>query len=274
MRLISLLLGLLFGLYMLLWLWPWQHDATLYSPILSEVGDEETVSGFVARCERLLFGDGTPLVQTLDEGQWVGAGQTAAVDAQNTALNAGASGYFSRDCDGYEALLTPESLRTLTLEKLYALVPERVSSLAYGRLCTGQSWYFLCPMPLSRQNDCRVGDSVLLLLGQDEYPAEIFRVGMAEDGEFLLILRCKSRLAEVCSLRQVTATVRFGAQTGLLVPKSALRLLDGKTGVYVRQCGLRRFKEVTVLGYQEEFALLALDTSSTKALRQEDQIIP
>lgn len=248
---------------------------TLYSPEIYKVGDEETVSGFVARSEGLLLSESSEVVSTLSEGQWVGAGQQVALGyaSAQTSLTVSAPGYYSRFCDGYETLLTPKALETLTLSQFYALTPAPVPEEAYGRLITGQRWYFVCALPLERQKDCRVGEGLLLRLGAEEFPMEISRIGQTEGEEFLLILRCDRRLGEITALRRETGTLVFGVQEGLLLPKAALYHTDGKTGVYVLQSGRKRFKEVRILCFEGDKVLVELDLSTVKGLRPEDKII-
>ncbi len=267
-------MGLLLGLYGLLRLLP-SGGYAQYSPEIYEVGDEETVSGFVVRSERLLLSEDAAVLSTLAEGQWVGAGQQVALGytSSQTSLTVSASGYYSLLCDGFEALLTEEALQRMTLSQFYALSPETVPSQAYGRLITGQRWYFVCPLPSGRQKDCAIGDRLLLRLGEREYSMEISRIGQTEGAEFLLVLSCERRLGEVTTLRMETGAVIFGAQEGLLVPKSALYHLDGKTGVYVLQSGRKRFKEVRILCFEGDKALVELDLSTVKGLRPEDVIL-
>ena len=264
-------MGLLLGLYGLLRLLP-TGSAALFSPQPYEVGDGQTVSGLVVRSEGLLLSSEANILPTLQEGQWVGAGQQVAVSYIGR-LTAGSAGYFSSYCDGYEAILTPQSLDRLSLQTFSLLQAESLPQEAYGRLVLGQDWYFVCTVAEGRQKSCAIGKKLELRLNGASYPVKITRMGNAEGGEFLLILRCDRRIGEVLCLRQCEGSLIFGRQEGLLLPKDALCMEDGKTGVYVLQSGRKRFKEVKILCFQDEKALVEEDRSTTRGLRREDRII-
>lgn len=265
-------MGLLLGLYGLLRLLPMGGDA-LFSPQPYEVGDGQTVSGLVVRSEGLLLSSDANILPTLQEGQWVGAGQQVAM-SYTSRLTAGSAGYFSAYCDGFETVLTPQKLDRLSLQEFSALEKAPVPQEAYGRLVTGQDWYFVCTVAEGRQKSYAIGKKLELRLGSASYPVKITRMGNAEGGEFLLILRCDRRIGEVLCLRQCEAELIFGSQEGLLLPKDALCMEDGKTGVYVLQSGRKRFKEVKILCFQDENVLVEEDRSATCGLRREDRIIP
>ena len=272
LRLVSRLMALLLGLYGLLRLLPLGGEA-LCNPKLYEVGDEENVSGFVVRWESLLFSEEAAVISTLAEGQWVGAGQQVALGYSRSPLTCGEAGYFSTNFDGFERVLTPDTLDRLSRENFFALQEEILPQEVYGRLVTGQSWYFVCLLPQERQKDCPVQKRLSLRLGEDSFPVEVYRLGQAEEGEFLLILRCEQEVHKVLNLRKGEGKLMFGSQEGLLIPKDVLCMEDGKTGVFVLQCGRKRFKEVKILCFSGENALVEEDRSSTRNLRREDQII-
>lgn len=267
-------MALLLGLYGFLRLLP-LGGYGLCSPKFCEVGDEENVSGFVVRCERLLLSTDASVLSTLADGQWVGAGQQVALGytTEQSALTVSTSGYYSSHCDGYESVLTQEKLDRLCLKDLDTLQRSSLPEEAYGRLVTGQSWYFACALPQERQKGCAIGKKLSLRLGDREFPMEVYRMGQAEGGEFLLILRCDRQMEAVLELRQAQGSLVFGSQEGLLIPKDCLCMEDGKTGVFVLQCGRKRFKEVKILCFQGENALVEQDRSAVKGLRGEDQII-
>lgn len=264
-------MGLLLGLYGLLRLLPVDGNA-LCRPQPYEVGDGQAVSGFVVRSEGLLLSGDAHILPALSEGQWVGAGQQIAM-GYTSRLTAASAGYFSSHCDGYESVLTPRSLDRLSLQEFSAMQGSTVPQEAYGRLVLGQEWYFVCTLPAGRQKSCAVGKRLELQLAGASYSMKITRMGNAEGGEFLLILSCDRRLTEVLNLRQERGNLVFGKETGLLFPKEALCMADGKTGVYVMQSGRKRFKEVKILCFQEENVLVEEDLSSVRGLRREDSIL-
>ncbi len=254
LRLLSVALGLLLGLSGLLRLLPRENYA-LYTPPEHKVGDEAHVSGFVLRYEEVFWEEDF----TAKPAAWLSAGAYPA-------------GYYAPRADGYEALLSPEGLDRLCLSDLEELQPQAPRPGSF-RLVTGQSWYFACPMERKRLSELQVGQSLVLRLGEEEFPMKIQRLAPGDGEEFLLILRCDAYLSRVLDLRKEEGSLIFSSQEGLLLPKKALYFLEGKTGVYVLRGGKCRFKEVEILALQGENVLVKEDKSTTRGLRPEDRVI-
>ncbi len=254
LRLIGAALGLLLGLSGLLRLLP-RESYALYTPPEHKVGDEEHVSGFVLRYEEVFWEE-----------------NFTATPAARLSAGRYPAGYYAPGADGYEALLSPAGLDRLCLSDLQELQPQAPRPGSF-RLVTGQVWYFACPLPIGRLEDCAVGQSLLLCLEGEEFPMEIFRLAPGNEEEFLLILRCDRFLSRVLDLRKEEGSLVFSTQEGLLLPKKALYFLEGKTGVYVLRGGKCRFKAVEILALEGESVLVKEDKSSTRGLRSEDQVI-
>lgn len=207
--------------------------------------------------------------------------QLAALEAQcrETAvpITVSQAGYFSLVTDGYEGVLTPELLETMSLSDLRsvehrrAAVPERT----IGRLVFGQKWYLLCELPLDAAERCAVGDRLLLKLSGEDTGAlsvQIERLERGADGA-LLVVSCAERMQDVTALRLVTAELCFRTYEGLRVPKSAVCSDDGETGVFVLVGAKARWKPVEILYEYGEWCLLRQTPGGTDGLREDDRII-
>lgn len=208
------------------------------------------------------------------------AQQAAALEqtqpALNEALLAPQAGYFSSHVDGYESLLTPERLDGLTageLERLSALsvggLPEQ-----YGKLCLGQTWYFVAALPAERAAQCAEGDRLTVRLsGVRELRMQVRRVGAEENGMRVLVLSSSQYLQEVTALRKQHAELIFQTYEGLRVPKKALYVENGETGVYVLEGARAQWKPVEVLFEQDDSFLVAWERDSVDNLWPEDELI-
>lgn len=185
------------------------------------------------------------------------------------------AGYFSMVTDGFEGVLTPELLQTMTLSDLRgvgsrrAAVPERT----IGRLIFGQKWYLVCELPAGAAARCKEGDRLLLTLMGEEMtaqPVQIERLVPAEDGAALLVVSCAERMQDVTALRTVTASMSFRSYEGLRVPAAAVRTEDGETGVYVLVGAKARWKPVEILYAYKEYYILRQEPDG---LRADDAVI-
>lgn len=279
-RLISIVLAVLLGSYGLLHLLQGskQQPYTLCTAAYCEVGDGETVSGFVVREETVLYSTAQAVQPLFPEGEWVCAGACVALGygEQTSRLTVSQGGYFSTCTDGFETLLTPRSLQSLTPGEFGAMLPLIPQSVpgAYGRLISGQRWYFVVCLPEARRQDCSIGERLRVTLDRDlVFSMEILSLSPTERGSFLLILSSTEQIGQISALRFVGGQVEFSRQKGLLVPKEAIHVQQGAAGVFVRQGVRVRWKPITVLCHREDCLLVEEDLSTVRNLWPGDEIL-
>ena len=120
------------------------------------------------------------------------------------------------------------------------------------------------------------GDRATLTFARDYYQPVSMRVARLsgnEAGSRLLILSSDQALQNVTLLRQQSAEIVFASYSGLRVPKSAVRVENGQTGVYILEGTLAKWKPITILHDTGESYVAALDTSSTDNLWPGDELI-
>ena len=145
------------------------------------------------------------------------------IDAQHAALQAAAgqdttpirvdkSGSFSAVADGYEALLTPDMLSTLTVSDLTALLvrkPEAPEG-AVGKLITSSTWYFTAALPVKTAERLVEGRSVKVRFSRDwsgEVSMTIERVGEEEFDDFEPPVSRVERKEKARDARESTGTL-------------------------------------------------------------------
>ncbi len=202
---------------------------TLTTPQFCKVGDGISVSGFVVRSELCLQSAFALSVQ-IPEGQWVSKGQD-----MGGGVNAPYAGYLSRVADGYEVLLTPQTVTTLSLQDYHTLQPLPTGD-AFARLIFGQEWYFLCPTPTQE-----LPSRLRLQIGAFSYPVSVLRQ------DELLLLYCSEGLHRLTALRQTEAQLLLPAPQCLQIPREALYYEDEQSFVYLYEAGRVRRKTVTVV---------------------------
>ena len=237
-------------------------DTEIQSNLLS-------LAKFTARRDMNSAQDVSPELKGLVLRRSAGAGDTDAIHAQlenvqnelsrlqeqaaadTRPISADHAGTYSGVADGYETVLTPGKLQTMTAQDYNLIEPETVPENAIGKLIRGTTWYYVTTLPASELKDVKEGARVQLLFARDVYDQ-----------------------LDMTLLRQQSADVVFNSYQGLRVPKDAVRVEDGgQTGVYVLEGATARWKPITILHDNGESYVVELDKTSTANLWPGDEII-
>ena len=194
-------------------------------------------------------------------------GELASLESRSAGavseVTAPAGGLFTASPDGYESL-SPDGLEDLTPAKLREWLEKKpaLPARAFGRLVTGDTWYFAALCGADEAAELRTGDTVTLDLQElcGVSPRLTVRfVGPAEDGESAVLLSCDTCLRETLSLRFADAEAVTESLSGLRVPREALREENGQTVVY-RVSGLLAERVPVSVLWEGEYALVASET--------------
>lgn len=184
---------------------------------------------------------------------------SAASSGGTTRITAPASGAYSAVADGYETVLTPEALETMTPSLFASVSPQSVSTTV-GKLIQGSSWYFAANVSEADAALFRTGQKLVLRLasGVDfDLPVTVTRVSAAEDGKCLVVVSSDRYLSYVTLLREQNAELILGEYEGLRIPKNALRVNeDGVSGVYCRVGRTAYFKPVSIVYQGSDYCLV------------------
>lgn len=211
------------------------------------------------------------------------------------------SGLFSAVVDGYETVLTPETLSSLTPAALDRLTPADVPANT-GKLILGDSWYYVGVVSAQeaqslqdRKSHMGTGESLSLRFNKSvdrDLPVSLLSVSEAENGRCVVVFQGDTYLQELTLLRRQSAEIILDTTDGIRVPLSALRVSDqtvtekdeetgeetskevSVTGVYCVSGAKARFKPVDVLLTGDDYAVVRASGSAEKArLRPGDEII-
>ena len=201
----------------------------------------------------------------------------SAAEQDTAEITAPKAGYFSAVVDGYETVLTPARLDTLTVREYDELQPEDVGDAWAGKLITGDRWYFVTSIPAGELAGVEAGDRVRVTFARDFYSEitmTVTRVGQNEAGFRLLVLSSREFMQSVTLLREQTADVVFIQYTGLRVPKDAVYVDEsGQPGVYILESARARWKPITILHDNGESYVVELDKTKTENLWPGDEIL-
>ena len=208
---------------------------------------------------------------------------------------------FSAVVDGYESVLTPDSLSALTPSALNKLSPAEIPANT-GKLILGDNWYYVGVVSAqeaqtlqTRQNRLGTGESLSLRFTKNvdrDLSVTLLSVGAEENGRCVVTFQGNTYLQELTLLRRQSAEIILDTTDGLRVPLAALRVATqtvtekdpeteetaskevNVTGVYCVSGAKARFKPVEVLLTGDDYAVVRSAGSTEKLrLRPGDEII-
>ena len=197
-----------------------------------------------------------------------------------TALVSSQAGYYSSCTDGYEERLTLENAGELTADKVDAIIASPANgdanlSSCPGKIVTDYHWKILLPVPAEEAALLSPGKRYEIELQGKTIAASLASVtGDPEKDERLVLnFDTSANVSDYLSLRTAKVRVLVEQYTGYRVPVDALRVIDGKTGVFCLQGYVARFVEVRVLWKTDAFYVVEADLRGTEGLFTNDTII-
>ena len=236
--------------------------------------------------------DTTDLILQIQELQAQVKDLKAQIAGAVQRITAPASGLYSAVVDGYESVLTPESILELTPSQLSGVKADSGTTSGVGKLVLGDSWYYVASMRAEEAQALEEAGELTLRFAKGverDLPVTVAHVGDQENGRCVVVLQGRTYLAELTLLRQQSAQIISGSVEGIRVPEEALRVVTttrtdegGNTtesqviGVYCVVGVEARFKPVEILYSGENFVLVRADQPSDKEtlrLRPGDEVI-
>ena len=182
-------------------------------------------------------------------------------------VRANVSGNYYSGVDGFENIFTSSKVDTLTIssfDELTARSPEPLRSeagTACGKLMTDYVWYLGCKADKRLSDHFKAGNTYSVSFPQDSdavIDMELYRVESdASEDQILLIFRSTVTPSGFRFDRCQTVRIAETTAAGYRVPTSAVRVVEGETGVYILKENVVRFKKVDILLEKDGYYLVA-----------------
>lgn len=202
---------------------------------------------------------------------------SASLPAAKGILTAAQSGYFVSKADGYENTLKCDNLDAITPEYLSGIKAEPVDEGVVGKIVSDYEWYIAAKVSINESLNYKQGDSLTIYTSVKNYPklpVTVSKINISEsESSAVVLFACNDMNSELASMRTGPMTVVKKEYSGLKVPKSALRVVDSKRGVYVLTGMQVKFVEVNVLFTDGEYMICEKQTSDSTVLRLYDEVI-
>ncbi len=199
------------------------------------------------------------------------------INSMTQKLIAPFSGYYYGDTDGYETIFDPAELENLTIERFHEIIsqpPLQNSTTAdFGKIVTDFVWYVVCETDRLSAAKYNIGSYYKLRFtsfSEEEIKLELTDV-ISETSEdtALLIFRGNTAPEGFPYQRSQQVDIISDGYSGLAVSKQALRVVDGKTGVYILDGDIVRFRLADVIFEDEDYYVISTESAKT-ADNQED----
>ncbi|GHV16214.1 hypothetical protein FACS189425_00060 [Clostridia bacterium] len=193
------------------------------------------------------------------------------------------SGVFISRLDGYENLFSVADRAKLlptNLEKIRSEKNEPSKTVVQGspvcKIIDNYTWYYATAIDTKITKNLKVGGIVKICfpsISQSSIKAEIDSINLEENGKSVVVFSCSENINTIYQARELSAEIISETLQGLKIQKSAIRLIDGITGVYVVSDNKAKFKEVEVLQTDEDFAVVREIVGDNSQLKLYDEVI-
>lgn len=195
-----------------------------------------------------------------------------SIGGQRHDIVAPCAGVFSSKIDGYEKALSLDMMADATPSYLNKIKKEEVSyssNVAAGenvcKIIDNYEWYFVGVVSDKEAIDFEVGSSVRLKfyeLSDTVIKGEITAISKTEGGKVAVTIHTTKYIESIYSTSKASVEIVSESSVGIKIPSSALRVIDGKQGVYVVRLGVARFIPVTLLYNNKEWAVIQIIESN------------
>lgn len=205
------------------------------------------------------------------------AGLSSSLPAAKGSITAPISGYFVSKADGYENVLKCDDLNSITPEFLNEIKAETVEDGVVGKLVSDYEWYIAACVPINDSLSYKEGDELTVYTSVKSFPklpVTVKKINISSDSSSAaVIFACNDMNSELASMRTGPMTVVKKEYSGLKIPKSALRVVNSKRGVYVLTGMQVKFVEVNVIYSDDDYMICEKQTEDEKVLRLYDEVI-
>lgn len=207
-----------------------------------------------ALAPELNFGEELSSLQTERKALEVPEGET---------VKAPIAGYFTSALDGYEGVITPESLDELSVDAITDLLENTKAGSApqnvVGKMVASTDWKFAALVKTKDLEKLKEGQKVSLVFSggsSNRIEAKVEKINKNLEEETSSVLLSSSIMNEdIIDLRKEKPVIYFGSGKGLRVDREAVRMKDGQTGVYINSGRVVRFRKIDIVYSTDDYVI-------------------
>ena len=216
----------------------------------------------------------------------------ASLSQVSQTITSPASGCFSGEVDGFESLITPSMLSSLTMQQLNELLHKEVADppAALGKVVTNNTWYLATLIDQPSVEGLLEGKTYKISFSDDYYgmiSMNLERLVM-ENNQTMAIFSTNTNMSDTTLLRQQTVDIIAQQVEGIRIPRQALRVnTETVTDDQGNQSQVNSYGVYTVVGTQAEwqevkvvysdddsfYLVQPVDETASSRLRAGDEVI-
>jgi len=206
------------------------------------------------------FGDtdaAADLAQLIRDKESQLATLTGSLNQVSKSVYAPVAGVFSGIVDGYESLISPGQLSSLTPAELDGLLSRSPggSQTEVGKVITDSTWYLAALFDGENEYDLREGNTYTISFSHDYYGDVDMKLERLESAQnqTMAVFSCRTHLRDTTLLRVQTVDIVTSRLEGIRIPRKALRVETEKvTTEDGRTVSQNHYVVYTVVGEQAE----------------------
>ncbi len=194
-------------------------------------------------------------------------------------VNTQYSGFFSTDIDGYENILIPGVLDTVNVDGFFDILSnsERTPANVVGKVITDYEWNIVALVDKKTAGDFAEGKTYDLYFPYSNNSrissCYLEKKVIQTSSDTVLLSFSASEIPEGFSyMREQLIEIVRSSVSGIRIPKTALRVVNGETGVYILSANTVYFKKIEILYTSESFYLVS-GTDESNPLGIYDKVI-
>ena len=216
-------------------------------------------------------------------GQLYAKKQELETGLKTEELYAEQAGVFTYLVDGFETRVGVGNLRSLTPKDVDTLLETEISNpesefsaQPVAKIINNYKWYFVFNLTVQQLDTLKVGDTVHLRFSGDSnerIPAEIAIVSPEQDGRVSVSVSCMTDLKAMINNRKLKVELIKHRYEGSCFSRSAVRVKDDISGVYVVKDGVAVFCPVDILYGTDETVIISSEQTEENQVKLHDEII-
>jgi putative membrane fusion protein len=204
---------------------------------------------------------------------------TASVGSVTRDVYTDTSGYFLKNTDGFENIISANSMSSYDVPALNDLLSAKSQSTdqnVIGKVVSDFEFYYSTVVDSLVADKLKTGQSVEIVFASLEnqpLPAEISRISKAYDGKCVVDFKCNYMSKCLNLERKQKAEIIIKTYTGIKVPQGAVRMVDDQMGVYILAGTQARFKKIETVFLKDGYYIVKQDNTNAGSLLIYDAVI-
>ncbi|MDY4976283.1 MAG: HlyD family efflux transporter periplasmic adaptor subunit [Clostridia bacterium] len=193
------------------------------------------------------------------------------------------AGVFTYLTDGFETRVGVSALRNLMPGDVDTLLETEISDPAaefsaqpVAKVVNNFKWYFVFNLTVQQLDTLKVGDEVNLRFSgnlSESIPAKIATVSQEENGRVCVSVSCMNDVKAALTNRKLKVELIKQRYEGSCFSRSAVRVRDEVSGVYVVKDGVAVFCPVNILYGTDETVIISSEQTAENQVKLYDEII-